>query len=78
MYGADPLGLLSWRFRLDEGGYGVTSDLLSHAVDLAHDAARPDHPPGRHDRDVHPRAPAPGRAGASHYGRGAPRTRAAR
>ncbi len=36
MYGADPLGLLSWRFRLDEGGYGVTSDLLSHAVDLAH------------------------------------------
>lgn len=36
MYGADPLGLNSWRFRLDEGGYGVTSDLLSHAVDLAH------------------------------------------
>ena len=36
MYGADPLGLLSWRFRVDEGGYGVTSDLLSHAVDLAH------------------------------------------
>ena len=36
MYGADPLGLLSWRFRLDEGGYGVTSDLLSHSVDLAH------------------------------------------
>ena len=36
MYGADPLGLHSWRFQLDEGGYGVTSDLLSHAVDLAH------------------------------------------
>jgi predicted dehydrogenase len=36
MYGSDPLGLLSWRFRLDEGGHGVTSDLLSHAVDLAH------------------------------------------
>jgi predicted dehydrogenase len=35
MYGSDPLGLLSWRFLLDEGGYGVTSDLLSHAVDLA-------------------------------------------
>ena len=28
--------LLSWRFLVDEGGYGVTSDLLSHAVDLAH------------------------------------------
>jgi predicted dehydrogenase len=35
MYGSDPLGLLSWRFLLDEGGHGVTSDLLSHAVDLA-------------------------------------------
>jgi predicted dehydrogenase len=41
MYGADPLGVLSWRFRLDEGGYGVTSDLLSHAVDLAHYLAGP-------------------------------------
>ena len=35
-YGADPLGLLSWRFLVAEGGYGVTSDLLSHSVDLAH------------------------------------------
>jgi predicted dehydrogenase len=41
MYGADPLGVLSWRFRLDEGGYGATSDLLSHAVDLAHYLAGP-------------------------------------
>ena len=41
MYGADPLGVLSWRFRLDEGGYGATSDLLSHAVDLAHFLAGP-------------------------------------
>jgi predicted dehydrogenase len=36
MYGADPRGVLSWRFRLEEGGHGVTSDLLSHAVDLVH------------------------------------------
>ena len=36
MYGADPLGVNSWRFQLEEAGYGVTSDLLSHAVDLAH------------------------------------------
>ena len=41
MYGADPLGVLSWRFRLEEGGYGATSDLLSHAVDLAHFLAGP-------------------------------------
>ncbi len=35
MFGADPLGLLSWRFELDQAGHGVTSDILSHAVDLA-------------------------------------------
>jgi predicted dehydrogenase len=35
MYGSDPLGLLSWRFLVDEGGHGASSDLLSHAVDLA-------------------------------------------
>ncbi len=35
MYGADPLGLLSWRFRLDEAGHGVSTDILSHVVDLA-------------------------------------------
>ncbi len=36
MYGSDPLGLLSWRFLLDQAGHGVSSDILSHAVDLAH------------------------------------------
>lgn len=36
MYGADPMGVLSWRFLLDEAGYGVSSDILSHVVDLAH------------------------------------------
>ena len=35
MYGADPLGALSWRFRVDEGGHGASSDLMSHSVDLA-------------------------------------------
>jgi predicted dehydrogenase len=36
MFGADPMGHLSWRFRKEEGGYGVSTDILSHAVDLAH------------------------------------------
>ncbi|MFN2628191.1 MAG: Gfo/Idh/MocA family protein [Gaiellaceae bacterium] len=36
MYGSDPLGVLSWRFRLEQGGHGVSTDLLSHAIDLAH------------------------------------------
>ena len=35
MYGADPMGLLSWRVLVDEAGYGVSSDILSHSVDLA-------------------------------------------
>jgi predicted dehydrogenase len=36
MYGNDPMGLLSWRFQLDQAGHGVSTDLLSHTVDLAH------------------------------------------
>ncbi|MEM9040928.1 MAG: Gfo/Idh/MocA family oxidoreductase [Actinomycetota bacterium] len=36
MYGADPMGLLSWRFQLDGAGHGVSSDILSHSIDLAH------------------------------------------
>ena len=35
MYGADPLGLLSWRFLLEQAGHGVSTDILSHAIDLA-------------------------------------------
>jgi predicted dehydrogenase len=34
-YGADPLGTLSWRYFVDQAGYGVSTDILSHAVDLA-------------------------------------------
>jgi predicted dehydrogenase len=34
-YGADPLGLLTWRFLRDQAGWGVSTDLLSHSVDLA-------------------------------------------
>jgi predicted dehydrogenase len=35
MYGRDRLGLLSWRFIQDEAGYGVLSDIMSHAIDMA-------------------------------------------
>jgi predicted dehydrogenase len=71
MYGADPLGLNSWRFQLDEGGYGVTSDLLSHAVDLAHMLLGPiARVTGTVDTFIRDR-PQPV-DGASHYGRGRP------
>jgi len=35
MYGADPLGLLSWRFKIDQAGHGASTDILSHSMDLA-------------------------------------------
>jgi predicted dehydrogenase len=72
MYGSDPLGLLSWRFLQDEGGYGVTSDLLSHAVDLGHMLLGPiTRVMGTTATFIGERpVPQPGRA--SHYGRGRP------
>jgi len=36
MYGSDPMGILSWRFLLEEAGHGVSTDILSHSIDLAH------------------------------------------
>lgn len=35
MYGRDRLGLLSWRYLQAEAGYGVLSDLMSHAIDMS-------------------------------------------
>jgi predicted dehydrogenase len=69
-YGSDPLGVLSWRFLFDQGGFGASSDLLSHAVDLAHMLVGPI------VRVIGTRAtfvterPLPG-PGGTHYGRGA-------
>jgi predicted dehydrogenase len=71
MYGADPLGVNSWRFQLDQAGSGVTSDLLSHAVDLAHMLIGPiTRVTGTIDTFIRER-PQPV-DGASHYGRGRP------
>jgi predicted dehydrogenase len=70
-YGADPLGFNSWRFQLNQAGYGVTSDLLSHAVDLAHMLIGPiKRVTGTVETFIQER-PIPG-AAASHYGRGRP------
>jgi predicted dehydrogenase len=69
MYGADPLGVLSWRFRLDEGGHGATSDLLSHAVDLAHFLVGPITRVVGTTATFIPERPL---GAGSHYGRGGP------
>jgi predicted dehydrogenase len=72
MYGSDPLGLLSWRFLQDQGGYGVTSDLLSHSVDLALMLLGPiTRVVGTTATFIQER-PLPQAGRASHYGRGAP------
>jgi len=71
MYGSDPLGINSWRFQLEEAGHGVTSDLLSHAVDLAHMLLGPiTKVVGTIETFITER-PHVG-AEASHYGRGSP------
>jgi predicted dehydrogenase len=72
MYGSDPMGLLSWRFQLDEGGYGTSSDLLSHSVDLGHFllGGRIERLVGTRSTTIPQRPLATG--AASHYGRGRP------
>jgi predicted dehydrogenase len=71
MYGSDPLGVLSWRFLVDQAGHGVTTDLLSHSVDLAHMLLGPiTRVTGTTETFIRQR-PLPAGVG-SHYGRGAP------
>jgi predicted dehydrogenase len=69
MYGSDPLGALSWRFQQEEGGYGVSSDLLSHAVDLAQTLVGPIASVVGARATLIPERPIP-RPGVRHYGRG--------
>ncbi len=69
MYGSDPLGVLSWRFLVDQAGYGVTTDLMSHSVDLAHMLLGPvARVTGTTETFIRER-PLPG-VGGTHYGRG--------
>jgi predicted dehydrogenase len=72
MYGSDPLGLLSWRFLVDEGGYGASTDLMSHAVDLAHMLVGPiARVVGTTETFIRER-PLPVPGAGTHYGRGRP------
>jgi predicted dehydrogenase len=71
MYGSDPLGVLSWRFLVDQAGYGVTTDLMSHSVDLALMLLGPiTRVVGTTETFIRER-PLPG-VGGTHYGRGKP------
>ena len=71
MYGSDELGLLTWRFKLDEAGYGVSSDILSHSVSMAqYLVGGISEVVGMRNTTI-PVRPLPTGV-ASHYGRGAP------
>lgn len=71
MYGSDPMGLLTWRFIINEAGYGVTSDILSHSISMAQFLVGDiDEVVGMRNTTITHR-PLPTGA-ASHYGRGRP------
>lgn len=71
MYGSDPMGLLSWRFLVDEAGHGVSTDILSHSVDLAHYLVGPISKVVGTGEIVIKQRPLP-TGGGTHYDRGKP------
>ncbi len=71
MYGADPMGLLSWRFQLDGAGYGVSSDILSHSMDLGMMLNGPIQSVVGLEKTFITERPLP-KAGGTHYDRGHP------
>jgi len=71
MYGSDEMGLLTWRFMLDQGGYGVSSDILSHSVSLAQFLVGDIAEVVGMKHNVITHRPIP-QGAASHYGRGRP------
>lgn len=71
MYGSDEMGLLTWRFLLDQAGYGATSDILSHSISLAQFLVGDITEVVGMKNTTIPQRPLPTGA-ASHYGRGTP------
>jgi len=71
MYGSDPLGLLSWRFEHEGAGYGVSTDILSHTIDMAHMLIGPIDRVTGTKRTFIPERPLP-KPGGTHYDRGEP------
>jgi predicted dehydrogenase len=72
MYGRDRLGLLSWRYLQEEAGFGVLSDIMSHAIDMAQHLCGPiSRVVSVKDTFVKER-PLPSPDAATHYERGKP------
>jgi predicted dehydrogenase len=64
-YAKDRNGVLSWRFQAEQG-FGTLSDLLSHAIDLAHEIAGPIAEVVGNRRTFIAERPLP-RSGGTHY-----------
>ncbi len=71
MYGSDPMGLLSWRFEHEGAGYGVSSDILSHAMDLGMMLNGPIESVVGMEKTFITERPLP-KGGGTHYDRGEP------
>lgn len=72
MYGRDRLGVLSWRFLLEDAGYGVLTDIMSHTVDMAHNLVGPIKRVVATKEIFIKERPLPKPGVGTHYDRGAP------
>ncbi|MGB5379446.1 MAG: Gfo/Idh/MocA family oxidoreductase, partial [Acidimicrobiia bacterium] len=72
MYGRDRLGMLSWRYLLEEAGYGVLTDIMSHTVDMAHNLVGPIRRVVATKEIFIKERPLPKPGSGTHYDRGAP------
>lgn len=72
MYGRDRLGALSWRYSQEEAGYGALTDIMSHAIDMAHNLAGPISRVVSVKEIFVKERPLPRPGAGTHYDRGAP------
>ena len=72
MYGRDRLGTLSWRYLLEEAGYGALTDIMSHTVDMANYLVGPISRVVATKEIFIKERPLPKPGSGTHYDRGAP------
>ncbi len=72
MYGRDRLGTLSWRYLMEEAGYGVLTDIMSHTVDMAHYLVGPIRRVVATKETMVKQRPLPQPGTGTHYDRGSP------
>jgi len=72
MYGRDRLGMLSWRYLLEEAGYGALTDIMSHTVDMANYLVGPISRVVATKEIFIKERPLPKPGSGTHYDRGAP------